>query len=439
MNVMDKRSVNIAVVGAGTVGSGLLNVLAQNAETIETRAMPIRVKWLVVRTPDKGQAVLDAVGLCDTKITTDWQEVIDDPDTDIVVELIGGTTLAFDILAAALAAGKSAVTANKDLMASRGGELLHLAESHQSDLFFEAAVCGGIPIIQAVKESLSANRFHELMGIVNGTTNFILTKMSENGMDFSEALAQAQELGYAEADPTSDVEGFDAARKMAILASIAYNTRVTFDMVPCEGMTKITSWDILYAKEFGYTIKMVGIARSDGKTVDVRVHPVMLPNAHPLSTVRDSYNAVFVRGNAVENAMFYGRGAGSMPTGSAVAGDVIMAARNIMHGCQSRWGCTCQLFLPMLPLDETVSKYYIRIAVSDQVGVFAALAKALSDANVSMDAVMQKRRLPEGGAEIVMITHPALHRDIKKALQTVEGLDCTRKIGEYIRVENQID
>ena len=431
-----RTAVNAAFIGAGTVGGGTLRVLAENAAVIAQRALPVHVRWLAEKDQARGRAVLDELGLTETRLTDSWQDVIADPETDIVVELIGGVGLAREIIAAALQAGKSVVTANKDLMALHGGELMELAGARQTDLFFEAAVCGGIPIIQSLKENLAGNRFSEILGIVNGTTNYILTKMKDTGADFASALADAQALGYAEADPTADVEGYDAARKMAILSSIAFNSRVTYDMVSCEGITKISSWDIRYAADFGYAIKMLGIARSDGKTIEVRVHPVMLRDSHPLAAVRDSYNAVFVKGDALENAMFYGRGAGSLPTGSAVVGDIIAAARNVAHCCKARWGCTCYLDLPVRHIDDTVSKYYIRVQVQDRVGVFAALAQALSAANVSMDSVMQKRKLADGGSEIVMITHPSRHRDIQVALDLIERMDCVREISDYIRVED---
>ena len=431
-----KTSINVAVVGAGTVGSGALTVLAKNADVIAVRSLPIKVKWLAEKDTSRGQAVLDELGLTETKLTDNWKDVIEDPDTDIVVELIGGTGLAKDILSAALSAGKSAVTANKDLIATHGGELLAIAAENQTDLFFEASVGGGIPIIQAFKESLAGNHFNEIMGIVNGTTNYILSKMSETGIDFEEALSQAQSLGYAEANPTSDVEGYDAARKMAILSSIAYNSRVTYDMVSCEGITKISKWDIQYAKEFGYVIKMIGISRFENDSIDVRVHPLMLPTSHPLATVSDSYNAIFVNCDALENAMFFGRGAGSLPTGSAIVGDIIAAARNIKHQCKARLGCTCHLSYPILPIEETTNKYYIRISVFDELGVFASISQSLAQANVSMDSVMQKRSLEDGGTEIIIITHPTKHKELLHALQILEGLECVRGVSQYIRVQD---
>lgn len=438
MSELGKNAVNVALIGAGTVGGGTLNVLTHNADIITARALPIHVRWVAALTEEEGRTAIEKVGATDVRVTTNWREAVSDPDVDIVVELIGGTTVARDIISTALKAGKSAVTANKDLMATHGGELLAIAAEHQTDLFFEASVGGGIPIIQALKENLAGNNFNEIIGIVNGTTNYILTKMSETGADFADALKQAQDLGYAEADPTSDVEGKDAGRKMAILSSIAFNSRVTFDMVECQGITKISTHDIQYAKENGYVIKMLGVARCDGQAIDVRVHPVLLPITHPLASVRDSYNAVFVNGDALENAMFYGRGAGSLPTGSAVVGDIIAAARNIAHSCKARYGCTCHKSLSVLPIGETVSKYYLRMQVDDATGVFASLAQILADNDISMDTIMQRRSLADNGAEIVMITHPAKFANFKMVLKQINELSFVREISNYIRVEQDV-
>lgn len=437
----DKAEIRVGIIGLGTVGGGTATVLTENAGIIASRAIPIRLAAVADIDTARARDFLDKLGQKSTILYNDWHQMIDDPTIDIVVETIGGVNLAREVITAALIAGKTVVTANKDLLAVHGGELLRIAGEHENDLFFEASVAGGIPVIQTVKEALAGNRIQSIMGILNGTTNFILTRMSEDGTDFAEALAEAQALGYAEADPTADVEGWDAARKIAILSSIAFNSRVTYEMVPCEGITKISKWDIIYAKEFGYVIKMVGIARHQGCPekgfIEARVHPLMLPANHPLATVRDSYNAVFIEGNAVERTMFYGRGAGALPTGSAIVGDIIQAARNIMHNSKARLGCTCHLALPVLPLDDVVSKYYIRVSVYDRVGVFAALSAALRDSNVSIDAVMQKRRINAEQAEIVMITHKVRHADMLAALSIIENLDCTCEVCGYIRVEDE--
>ena len=441
--VVGKSEIKVGIVGLGTVGGGTATVLAKNADVIASRAIAIRLAKVADIATEKSRAFLDGIGLTDTVLTSNWHDLIDDPEIDIVVETVGGTTLSREIISTALKAGKSVVTANKDLLALYGGELLQIAGEKQTDLFFEAAVAGGIPVVQAVKEGLAGNRINSIMGIVNGTTNFILTKMSETGEDFAEALAEAQRLGYAEADPTSDIEGYDAARKVAILSSMAFNSRVTFDMVACEGITRISRWDMQYAEEFGYVIKMLGIARHYGDDIngyiDARVHPVMLSKNHPLATVRDSYNAVYIEGNAVEKTMFYGRGAGALPTGSAIVGDIIQAARNIAHNCKARWSCTCYLNLPVLPIDDVESKYYVRICVYDTVGVLAALSTVLMENSISADAVIQKRKISAEKAEIVMITHKVRHADMMAALEAIGKLDCTCEVSDYIRVEEEED
>ena len=433
---INRDYINVGVVGAGTVGGGTIKVLAHNADVIALRALPIRVKWLAEKDLQRGQAVLDELGLADTTLTGNWHDLIDDPETDIVVELIGGTGLAYDIIAAALSAGKSVCTANKDLIATRGAGLLAIAAEHGTDLFFEAAVAGGIPIITSLKENLTANRFHEVMGIVNGTTNFILTKMSESGADFDSTLKEAQDLGYAEADPTSDVEGIDAARKMAILASICFNSLVTLDQVYHEGITRITNWDMTYAHDLGYEIKMVGLCRCDDGQIDVRVHPLLLPASHPLAGVRDSYNAIYVDCDALEKAMFYGRGAGALPTGSAVAGDVVTAARNIVNDCRGRVGSACRLDITVRDINDTVCQYFVRMEVQDRAGVFADIANVLTASGVSINSLLQKRALDDGKADIVMITHPTRHGDFTAALESIAALPSVSAVGDPIRVQN---
>lgn len=430
-----KKVVRVGLFGVGTVGSGVATVLTENAEIICQRCTEIQLTHIASRSKEKIQALVDKLGLKDVTISDDWKTLLEDDSLDILVEVAGGIPVAKEFITEALTRGKSVVTANKDLMASYGSELLQLAEDNHTDLFFEASVAGGIPIIQALKESLVANEFTQIMGILNGTTNYILTAMNQKGQDFQVALDQATELGYAEADPTDDVENFDAGRKIAILASIAFNSRVKDSDVPVEGITKITDWDITYAKEFGYTIKSVGVAKCENGEIEVRVHPAMIPNEHPLASVNDAFNGVFVEGNALGKAMFYGRGAGSLPTGSAVVGDIVNAARNIIHDCRSRWGCTCYLDLKIKPVEETSSKYYVRITAYDRPGVFAAITKILGGKNVSLDAVMQKRRVSEDMAEIVMITHKVKHADLMAAMDEIGKLDCVPEIKSIIRVE----
>ena len=292
------------------------------------------------------------------KLTDVWEDVIGDDSIDIVVEVMGGIEPARTYIKAALEKGKHVVTANKDLMAMHGHELLELAGEHHCDLLFEAAVAGGIPIIRPLKQCLAGNNITEIMGIINGTTNFILTKMKEDGMDFGEALQLATDLGYAEADPTADIEGYDAGRKLAIMASIAFHTSVTFDDVFTEGITKITAKDMRYAKEMGCSIKLLGIAKNTETGIEVKVHPTMIPENHPLAAVNDSFNAVFVHGDAVDDAMFYGRGAGALPTGSAVVGDIMDVARNMLFHCNGRIGCSCYKNLPIKQIGDTTKRQW---------------------------------------------------------------------------------
>lgn len=437
MMVAKQREIKIGLCGLGTVGGGTLTVLAQNSATIVARAHALRVTRIAEKNLSRATTLLDKLGLRDVTVSDDWHDVVNDAEIDIVVELIGNVQVAEALITAALRAGKSVVTANKDLLAAKGGDLLQLAAENQADLFFEASVAGGIPIIQAIKTGFTANNILQVMGIVNGTTNYILTNMTEQGVSYQAALKEAQELGYAEADPTNDVEGYDAARKIAILASIAFNSRVSDDMVPCEGIGKISDWDIRYAQEFGYVIKMLGIARSDGHSIEARVHPAMIRQDHPLAAVRDSYNAIFIEGDALEKAMLYGRGAGALPTASAVVGDIISAARNIYHDCRAQQGCTCYRDLPVMPLAATASKYYVRMLALDKPGVFASITARLSEQEVSMHSVMQKRFLSDEAAEIVMITHEVRHEQMMRAVAAISALDCVSEVSSVIRVEDE--
>ena len=319
------NKVKVALLGSGTVGTGVYKLINRQRKEMPYKVgADLVVEKVLVRDKNKKREGIDS-----SLLTDQWEDIILDDDIQIVVEVMGGIEPAHTYIKEALQAGKNVVTANKDLIAEYGKELLDTAEENGCDLLFEASVAGGIPILRPLKHCLAGNYLTEVMGIVNGTTNFILTKMAEEGMEFKEALALATELGYAEADPTADIEGYDAGRKMAIMASIAFNSRVTFDDVYTEGITNISSKDIQYAKEMGCAIKLLGVARNTETGIEVRVHPMLIPLDHPLAGVNDAFNAVFVHGDAVDDAMFYGRGAGEMPTASAVMGDIIDVARNI--------------------------------------------------------------------------------------------------------------
>jgi homoserine dehydrogenase len=432
-----EKVVKVGLIGLGTVGGGTLEVLAKNSRLIEERSVRIEVSRVCNLNVAYTEKRIAELGLTNTTATDDYKELIADPEIDIVIELIGGIHPALEMVSGALRAGKSVVTANKDLVASHGAELFKLAEENQVDFFFEASVAGGIPILKALKDSLAANNINQIMGIVNGTTNYILSQMTSNGVDFQPCLKRAQELGYAEADPTNDIEGFDAARKMAILASIAFNSNITEDMVYVEGITKISKFDIAYAAQLGYIIKLVGHAKpslvSENK-VEVCVYPMLLPNSHPLASVNDVFNAVFVEGDALGQSMFYGRGAGSLPTASAVAGDVITAAKKIVNNTRGVSGIRFFENKQVVPIAECCNKYYIRLMVQDKPKVLAQIAEAFANSEISLDSVIQKRVMDSGLAEIVLITHQVKEANLQEAIARLNKLSCVDCVASMIRV-----
>jgi homoserine dehydrogenase len=418
------------MIGLGTVGSGAYRILQDNAETIGLKVgRPVRVTKVAVRNVDKPRPVDIPRGM----LTSDPSEIVDDPDIQIVCELIGGMHPAKDLVLRALRAGKNVVTANKEMMAKAGHGLLHEAEEHGVDFNFEGSVGGGIPIVQPLKQALAGNRFSEIVGIVNGTTNYILSRMTGEGADFADVLADAQAKGYAEADPSADVDGLDAQYKIAILASIAFTARVDFAAIPVEGIRRIARRDIEMARELGYVIKLVGIGQDLGDSLQVRVHPALLPKAHPLASVNDVYNAVYVRGDAVGDVMFYGRGAGDGPTGSAVVGDIVEIARNIRMGATGRIGCTCFYSKALRPIESLVSKYYVRMTAHDRPKALASIASVFADFDVNIESVVQKPH-PDGDAEIVWITHQALEANLRSALDVVGRLEIVGQVDNFIRV-----
>mgnify|MGYP001090531490 FL=1 len=425
------RTVNVGLIGLGTVGSGVVEILDRHAEHFRTRA---GVDIALVKCADRDPARAVALGIGPERFTTEAADVIGDPTIDIVIELIGGTGVAREVVLGALAAGKSVVTANKALMATHGREVMDTAAAHGVDILFEAAVGGGIPIIGPLKHSLVSNEIQAVYGIVNGTTNYMLTRMAEDGLDYETALAEAQARGFAEADPTADVDGLDAAAKIAILASIAFNSRVTFADVPAEGIRAITPGDIDYARETGYRIKLMALARRTAGGIDVRVQPTMIRADHPLAQVGGVYNAIYVVGDAVGETMFFGEGAGSLPAASAVVGDVIEAARHIDRGCQALVGCTCSEELPVRDVADLETSYYVRLHVADEPGVLASVAGIFAAQRVSLASVIQ-RHADEGGAEIVWITHRASERDVRAALEQIDALDVVISIGSVLHVE----
>lgn len=424
------KKIGIGLLGLGTVGLGTYKVLKNQAVEMKDKlGIELEVRRILVRTIEKAVPKVEDASI----LTNRWEDIIEDESIDIVIELMGGLEPAKTYILESLKAGKHVVTANKDLVAVSGEELLNVATEHHCDFLFEAAVAGGIPIIRPLKQCLAGNHLTEVMGIVNGTTNFILTKMTQDGMEFDEALALATELGYAEADPTADIEGLDAGRKVAILSSIAFNSRVVFDDVYKEGITKITATDIRYAGEMGRVIKLLGVGRLTEDGIEAYVCPMLIPREHPLATVNDSYNAVFVHGDVVEDAMFFGRGAGELPTASAVVGDVFDIARNIQFNCCGRISCTCYKDLPIKHIDDTSNRFFLRMKVDDRCGVFVDIANAFSQNDVSIAQVIQKE-IGNGTAEVVVITASVREGDFKKALETLKSQDSTREISTMLRV-----
>ena len=423
------QTIKVALLGYGTVGSGIYELVRRRTDEIPHKiGAALEISKILVRDAKKARPGAPA-----ELFTDSWQEIIEDKDIRIVIEVMGGIEPARTYILEALRAGKQVVTANKDLLAVHGKELFDTAQEHRCDLMFEASVAGAIPIIRPLKEGLAGNHITEIMGIVNGTTNYILTKMTAEGMDYAEALAKATELGYAEADPTADVEGYDAGRKIAIMASIAFHSRVTFDDVYTEGITKITAQDIEYAREFGKTVKLLGVAKNTDDGVEVKVHPMLIPAEHPLATVKDAFNAVFVHGDALDDAMFMGRGAGSLPTASAVVGDLLDAARNIVYNCNGRIGCTCYKTLPVKKLEDTKSRFFLRMLVEDKPGVLAGVTSVFGNSAVSIAQVVQKKRRGKD-AELVVITDEVMERNFKDAITILTGMSMVREIPSIIRV-----
>lgn len=419
----------IALLGMGTVGGGVYKIIENQKEEMPFKiGAELEVAKVLVRNKAKYANAVPA-----EKLTDQFEDVINDDSIDIVVEVMGGIEPARTYIMEALKRGKHVVTANKDLMAMHGHELLDIAAKNKCDLLFEAAVAGGIPIIRPLKQCLAGNNITEIMGIINGTTNFILTKMKEEGMDFKEALQRATDLGYAEADPTADIEGYDAGRKIAIMASIAFHTPVTFNDVFTEGITKITAKDMRYAKELGCTIKLLGIAKNTENGIEVKVHPTLIPEHHPLAAVNDAFNAVFVHGDAVDDAMFYGRGAGALPTGSAVVGDIMDVARNMLFRCNGRIGCSCYKELPIKKIGDTKSSYYIRMMLEDRAGTLASMASVFASNSVSISILLQKAKIGDT-AEIVIVTHEVEEKRFRDAMTVLSSMSMVQEISSIIRV-----
>ena len=427
------KKIRVAILGSGTVGTGVYKIIQNQKEEFPHKiGSELEVAKILVRNINKQRE-----GIPSEILTDKWADIINDDSIGIVIEVMGGIEPAKTYISEALTKGKNVVTANKDLMAEYGHELLDIAAAHNCDLLFEAAVAGGIPIIRPIKQCLAANKITEIMGIINGTTNFILTKMTEEGMEFEDALKLATELGYAEADPTADIEGLDAGRKIAILASIAFNSRVSFSDVYTEGISKITAKDIKYAKELGCVIKLIATAKNTETGIEVRVTPMFIPVSHPLASVNDSFNAVFVHGDALGDAMFYGRGAGELPTASAVMGDVIDVCRNTVYNCNGRIGCTCYKNIPIKSMDNIESKYFVSTLLENKSGTLGAVANTFAGNNASIDQMVQKNKIGNN-AEVLFIIDNVKEKLFLRSIKELSAMHYVKEISSIIRVHNDI-
>ncbi len=423
------RQIRLGVLGCGNVGAALVKLVAAQAAGIEART---GVRLEVAKVAVRNLSAPREVDLPEGVLTRDAHAMVADPDIDVVVEVIGGIEPARELIATALRNGKPVVTANKELLANVGTELYAVSDEAGVDLLFEAAVAGGIPVIRALRESLRGEPIRRVMGIINGTTNFILTKMTEEGTDYTAALAEAQALGYAERDPTADVEGFDAGAKAAIIATIAFGSKVVAGDVYHEGISRVSAHDISMATRLGYVVKLLGIAEADAATGDVavRVHPTLVPTTHPLASVRSSFNAVFVEGDAVGSLMFYGRGAGGSPTASAVLGDVIDAALNLANGTHGSLGSFGRAHIR--PIDETSAQYLLSMEVADRPGVLHAVTGVFARHDVSIRAAEQEGNGPD--ARLVFITHVARESAMQATVRELRDLDVVRSVGSLLRV-----
>jgi homoserine dehydrogenase len=425
------KALRVALLGCGTVGSEVVRMLLRNADDLTARVgAPLEIAGIAVRRLSKSRDL----EIDESLFTTDAAALVARDDVDLVVEVIGGIEPARTLLVSALKAGKSVVTANKALLAEDGATLHAAALEGGADLYYEASTAGAIPILRPLRESLVGDDVSRVIGIVNGTTNYILTRMDEVGMGFQEALDEATALGYAEADPTADVEGFDAAAKASILAGLAFHTRVTAADVHREGISDVTAGDVASAKAMGCVVKLLAIAEREGDGVSIRVHPAMISRSHPLASVREAYNAVFVEAAAAGQLMFYGRGAGGAPTASAVLGDLVAVARNTLSGARGA-GESSYADLRVKPMGEVVTRYHISLDVADKAGVLAAVANTFSAHDVSIRTVRQEGHGDD--ASLVVVTHTASDAALQAVVEELRGLDVVRAVASVMRVEGQ--
>lgn len=426
------NEISIGLLGMGTVGSGVVKIIEDHQDKLMHQVgRPVKVKKILVRDIEKYRKS----GVEPSLLTTNVDEILNDSDIDIIVEVMGGIEHTRKYLLQAFGNKKHVVTANKDLMALHGGELLKTASENNCDLYFEASVAGGIPILRSITEGLSSDKIVKIMGIVNGTTNFILTKMSQNGSAYEDVLKEAQELGFAEADPTSDVEGLDAARKMVILATLGFSMEVALNDVSVQGITEVTEEDIQYGKQLGYTMKLIGIAKLDNDKVEVSVQPTFLSDAHPLASVQNEYNAVYVCGEAVGETMFYGPGAGSLPTATSIVSDLVAVMKNIGSGVNGKSIIAPQYPKKLKQADEMFSKYFLRLHVADEAGVFAQITSLFAEHGISFEKILQLPVVKREIAEIVLVTHHASKKDYEDVLVKLNDLSSVKEIKSSYRVE----
>jgi homoserine dehydrogenase len=432
---LKKDAVYVGIIGFGTVGTGTANILLKKRKDLERRlGFPLVLKRIADIDTKRDRGIRLPKGV----LVKDFRTILNDPEIDIVVELVGGISHAREIILEALKNGKHVVTANKALLAEAGREIFKAARKNRMDVGFEASVAGSIPIIKVVRESLIGNKINNIYGIINGTANYILTKMTEEHIDFKSALQEAQDLGYAEADPTFDIEGVDSAHKLAILASLSFGIPLSLEKVYTEGITGITPLDIQFASEFGYKIKLLAIAKRAGKDIELRVHPTMLPGDYLISGVKGVFNAIYIEGDATGPALYYGKGAGAMPTGSAVVSDIADIARNIKTGAVDR---IHDVDMPENPelrikkMEEIQTSYYLRFSAIDKPGVLSRISGVLGSHDISIKSMIQKRRKREKAVPVVMMTHEAKERDIVQALRQIDRLSVVSGKTVYLRVE----
>lgn len=436
---MKRNSVNIGIIGFGTVGTGVARILLKKRRELQKR---LGFPLILGRIADIDIKRKRGIELPKGILTNDVEAILNDPDIDIVVELIGGIHTAKEIILTAIKKGKHVVTANKALLATEGADIFNALKKSKVELGFEAAVAGGIPIIKIVREALVGNNIQAIYGIINGTANYILTKMTEEKIEFSEALREAQTLGYAEADPAFDVGGIDSAHKLAILASLSFGIPLSFKKIYTEGITKITPLDIGFASELGYKIKLLAIAKQSNKEVELRVHPTMLPKEYLISDVSGVFNAIYIEGDAIGSALYYGRGAGEMPAGSAVVSDIVDIARDIkagsiggIHGI----GIPERSEIKIKNMQDVLSQYYLRFSAIDKPGVLSRVSGVLGNHNISIKSVIQKGRKKEKAVPLVVMTHEAREKDVVSALKEINRLPVVAGRTTFIRVEGRND